>query len=142
MPTQVNALNIRIQFKSGPGKAPSEVWELSSEPGEFEVDEVGLDRDLYEFASATGNGSTFMFSRTYVAGGWGASGLSVMEVVLTVARDVGVNVASGVVLAALAALYKKITGQAPSVSPAKPAQRRAPASSKGRSKKRSPRMHK
>lgn len=138
MPTQVNALKMRVQFQSAPGEAPSEVWTLSSEPGGFELDEQALDEGLFEFARATGHPSTFMFSRTYATGGWGASGLSVMDVVVTVA----LNVLSNAAYDGLVALYRKFAGRDPDISRTKPSPVPASAPRKGRPKKPLPRKPK
>ena len=131
MPTQVNALTIRVQFQSGPGEAPSEVWTLTGEPDEFELDEQALDESLFDFARATGQPDTFMLQRTYGTGGWGASGLSVMNVVVTV----GLGVLSNAAYDALVALYKKFAGRDPEVSRANPSPSPARTVGKGRSKK-------
>src|SRR5216684_4302567 len=109
--TFIDELTLRVRFLPGIGEDPTEEWTLSTPPitEELQVDELGLEDAVTNAVEQLNAQTTFYFERRFRKGGWGASGATVLEVVITLAT----GVASNALFATLVALYKKFSNQEP-----------------------------
>lgn len=106
----INKLTIRVRVVNDPSSRPREEWTLDSGNDlELDVQESELDEELTQLFKAAGAHSAFLLERTVRSGGWGATGLSVMDLLVTV----GTGVATSALYDSLKALFEKFVHRAP-----------------------------
>lgn len=116
---RIDRLLLRVRFVEDPGSDPLEEWNLDSDGVEVDVPEGEFDEALEQLFKSAGAHSAYLHQRTLRSGGWGATGLSVMEILITV----GTGVATSAVYESLKALFQKFADRAPSSRRTKPAPR-------------------
>ena len=109
MATRVDLLKVRVSFLPGAGERADEEWTFTVEEDGVEIDEQKLDAAFQQLVEQAGQQTTFELERRFKTGGWGATGLTVMEVLVTL----GLGAASNAMYAAVAALIRKIVGRRP-----------------------------
>src|SRR5258705_9290428 len=110
MARYVDLLEIRVRFLPGIGEDPVEEWVLSGEvEGQSGIDEDALDDAVQAAVEQLHGQTTFEFERKLRSGGWGASGATVLDILITVAE----GLAGNVLYALLFALYKRFAKAEP-----------------------------
>jgi hypothetical protein len=115
--TTIERLTIRVSFLPFPDEAATEEWSFTHEPhpGEpeaWEIDEHQIEADLHAAFVGSGGTNTLAFRRSVSWGGWGAEGLTVLDIAISVSA----SVVSNMLWATIVHLYRKYTGKEPNAS--------------------------
>ena len=104
-------VTIRIEFLATPSGPIVQEWKFANEPEAIQgpVDEHALEEDVYGAVRDAGGANTTSLERSSRRGGWGAEGLSTLEIIVSVAA----NIASSALWDALKAAYRRRTGLHP-----------------------------
>lgn len=107
-------VTVRATFLSFPTEPPVEEWSFMAEDpdGLSAVDELGFEADLRDAFIEAGGANTLSIDRRSSWGGWGASGLSTLDIAISV----GLGVASNALWSLVVSLFKKHVGTDPEAS--------------------------
>jgi hypothetical protein len=141
-----SGLTIRVSFLTFPTEPAVEEWTFSADAdpdfGGPAVDELALESALWELFVEAGGGNTLSIRREATRGGWGAYGLSVLQI----AVSVGTGIATNLLWAAMVRVFNEYVKvepkttrvqaaeEAPAQLAAQPAKRRPKKKVKGNPK--------
>lgn len=111
MAKYVEVFTIRVRFLPEVGAEPVEEWTLTSQLEGRPIDEDALDEAVQQAIEQLKGQNTFELERRVRQGGWGASGVEVLQLVISVASGLAGNALYDL----LVAVYKRFANHEPEV---------------------------